>query len=193
MKLLKSKLSKYILLLLLPVFLHSVEYDKKYLKELEKLTTEQKEVLYLAYSAGAEKGYGLTLAAIAWKESRFGKYMLNVTDGKYGSYGPYHVLLDYVLIRHKVTTNWGKSRLAEKLLYDMEFSSSEALDVLTYYHDRFKNKDNPWRWAVAAYNNGNKALTTDKGKKYAEDIALRVVTLKKYFTKHKILLKVVKN
>ena len=193
MKLLKSKISKYILLLLLPVFLHSVEYDKKYLEELEKLTTEQKEVLYLAYSAGAEKGYGLTLAAIAWKESRFGKYMLNVTDGKYGSYGPYHVLLEYTLIRHNVTSNWGKSRLAEKLLYDMEFSSKEALDVLTYYHNRFKKKDNSWRWAVAAYNNGNKALTTDKGKKYAEDIALRVVTLKKYFTKHKILLKVVKN
>ena len=193
MKLLKSKISKYILLLLLPVFLHSVEYDKKYLEELEKLTTEQKEVLYLAYSAGAEKGYGLTLAAIAWKESQFGKYMLNITDGKYGSYGPYHVLLDYAIVRHNVTTKWEKSRLAEKLLYDMEFSSNEALDVLIYYHDRFKKKDNPWRWAVAAYNNGNKALTTDKGKKYAEDIALRVVTLKKYFTKHKILLKVVKN
>lgn len=193
MKLLKSKISKYILLLLLPVFLHSVEYDKKYLKELEKLTTEQKEVLYLAYSTGAEKGYGLTLAAIAWKESQFGKFMLNITDGKYGSYGPYHVLLDYVLIRHKVTTNWGKSRLAEKLVYDMEFSSKEALDVLTYYHKRFKNKDNAWKWAVAAYNNGHKSLTRSKGKKYAEDIALRVVTLMKYFTKHKILLKVVKN
>lgn len=193
MKLLKSKISKYILLLLLPVFLHSVEYDKKYLEELEKLTTEQKEVLYLAYSAGAEKGYGLTLAAIAWKESQFGKYMLNVTDGKNGSYGPYHVLLDYAIIRHKVTTNWGKSRLAEKLVYDMEFSSSEALDVLTYYHERFKKKNNPWKWAVAAYNNGHKSLTTSKGKKYAEDIALRVVTLMKYFTKHKILLKVVKN
>ena len=139
MKLLKSKISKYILLLLLPVFLHSVEYDKKYLKELEKLTTEQKEVLYLAYSAGAEKGYGLTLAAIAWKESQFGKFMLNITDGKYGSYGPYHVLLDHVLIRHKVTSNWGKSRLAEKLLYDMEFSSSEALDVLTVSWPSFKS------------------------------------------------------
>lgn len=193
MKLLKINLSKILILLLIPVFLHSVEYDKKYLKELEKLTTEQKEVLYLAYSAGAEKGYGLTLAAIAWKESQFGKYMLNITDGKYGSYGPYHVLLEYTLIRHKVTTNWGKSRLAEKLVYDMEFSSSEALDVLTYYHGRFKKKDKPWKWAVAAYNNGNKALTTSKGKKYAEDIALRVVTLMKYFTKHKILLKVTKN
>jgi hypothetical protein len=193
MKLLKSKLSKYILLLLLPVFLHSVEYDMKYLKELEKLTTEQKEVLYLAYSAGAEKGYGLTLAAIAWKESQFGKFMLNITDGRHGSYGPFHVLLDYAIIRHNVTSSWGKSRLAEKLVYDMEFSSKEALDVLTYYHDRFKKKDNPWKWAVAAYNNGNKALTTEKGMKYVLDIALRVLTLKDYFTNHRLLIKVVNN
>lgn len=189
---LKSKLSRFLLLFLLPVFLHSVEYDKKYLKELEELTTEQKEVLYIAYSTGAEEGYGLTLAAIAWKESQFGKYMLNVTDGKYGSYGPYHVLLDYSLKRHKITTKWGKSRLAEKLLYDIEFSSKEALDVITYYHNRFKKKDNPWRWAVAAYNIGTKALNTDTGKEYSRDIALRVITLKEYFIKHKILLKIAK-
>lgn len=183
---------RFFIILLLPIIIHSSEYSNIYLEELERLDQKQKEILYLAYSNGAEKGLGLTLAAIAWKESQFGKFMLNVTDGKYGSYGPYHVVLDYALVRNNVKTSWEKSRLAEKLLYNMEFSSKEALSVLSYWAKRFKNKDNPWRWTVAAYNNGNKSLTTTKGLNYVNDIAIRVKTIEKYFIKHKILIKVVK-
>lgn len=64
-------------------------------KELDNLTEGQLQVLYTAYQVGSTKGIGPILAAIAWKESGFGKAVSNPGDGKKGSYGAFQAQLYY--------------------------------------------------------------------------------------------------
>ena len=64
-----------------------------YREELRNLTPRQYAVLMHSLEAGRSEDLGLTLAAIAWKESSFGKEKSNPGDGKHGSYGSHQILL----------------------------------------------------------------------------------------------------
>jgi hypothetical protein len=158
----------------------NVKIDKYY-KDLYNLNDEQIYNMIFSYAMGNKDGndLGLTLAAIAWKESLFGKYSINLADGKHGSFGMYQIVLDYAAIRNNIKTIWAKSRLAESLLRDKAFAAEEAIAVLKYFMNR---NGCSWRCGVASYNAGFSGLKSKEGREYAHDILLRVKALDRKFT-----------
>lgn len=157
-----------------------------YGKELEEMTPQQYEMLLSILHYGEQYELGITLAAISWKESGIGKFNMNLADGKYGSFGPFHILLDYSAIRHGKTTDWGRSRLAEKLIYDIEFSIQEAVNVLK----AFKTKTCDTTCAIARYNGGYSGRKNAQAKAYAKDVEKRKVAIIKYMERHYVTMKV---
>lgn len=187
-----TKFIFFLLLVLSPVVVVADENKiQSYMKELDQLDDNQRDVMIKAYLAGEPDNLGYSMVVIAWKESRFGKYMMNLSDGKHGSFGVYHILLDYSLIRNNVTTAWGRSRLAERLINDFEFASTEALYVLKYYLARHKNKDvNKYYFMFTSYNGGTNALNNKQAQAYGQDSLLRLAAVQRYFNKHNILAKI---
>lgn len=155
-----------------------------YVKQLENLTKEQKKIMLYSYRVGEPEDLGYSLAAIAWKESMFGKYMLNLADGRLGSFGVYHILLEYAIARARIKDDWNTSRLAERLMYDLDFSAKEAIGELKFWKNYFRKNKYQWKSMFAAYNAGTAALKSKKGKQYADDAVLRVKALERYFEKH---------
>ena len=153
--------------------------------ELEKLTEEQYQVMLGIMHYGDEYELGMTLAAIAWKESGFGKFNMNLGDGEYGSFGPFHIRLDYAAKRHNKTSDWSRSRLAERLLYDLEFATKEAANVLK----SFKNKKCNYSCSLARYNGGYTAHKNSKALDYAKDVKKRVKAIEKYVSRNYVIVK----
>lgn len=166
-------------------FLFANNFDSKitkYKKELSNITMNQKMTMLNSHTAGLKNGYSYTLMAISWRESMFNKWPINLGDGNYGSYGPFHNLLESVAKREGININsWTASRLAEKLTISFKFASEQAIKEITYW-DRFHDGD--WRSIWASYNAGHSGLDSKYGKKYSDDIAARVIVLKEYMKKH---------
>lgn len=169
------------------VLANEAEIVENYYQRLEQLSDKQIKIMIYSYQVGAEYNLGYSLAAIAWKESEFGTYLLNLGDGQYGSYGVYHVLLDYVAVRNKLKSNWERSRYAEKLVSNIELCAQEAISELLFWNKVYKGQKNALSKALASYNAGGKGINSPAGKIYAEDAMLRIKALQKYFKKHNIL------
>lgn len=152
--------------------------------QLNHLNKHQLYVLNKAYSKGVDYDLGLTLAAIAWEESNFGMYNINLGDGdrfRYkGSYSPYHILLHSICKRLKIKSNWKASRLAEKLVYDLDYSTNMATVELLYWQKYWEDKPKPWSHLVASYNAGYKSYKSKGGVRYLKRIKVKVRALKIY-------------
>lgn len=181
------KMKRFVVTFLFLVSTLLANSDKvdKYYKELYYLSNEQRFNMLFSYAMGYKDGndLGLTLAAIAWKESAFDKYPINLADGKYGSFSMYHVVLDYAAIRNNKTTMWSKSRLAETLIRDKKFAAEEAIGILKFFGNR---KGCDWKCSVASYNVGSIGLKSKKGVAYANDVSYRVKALDRYFNNQNI-------
>ena len=190
---------KKVVVIMLVVILSSTAYSKQdksfedklvdlYVQELEELDEEQLELMLRVYSLGGEHGLGYTLVTIAWKESDFGKYNINLSDGKYGSYGVFQIRLDYALKRNNIKTKWKRDRFAEKLLNDLEFSTNEAVKVLNFWinhHKKNTKKGQRLLNVFASYNAGYKH-GGKKGAQYGKDSIRRFKAVQKYFKKYAI-------
>lgn len=161
----------------------NTELFTKYYKELQELDVAQINVMSISYFTGKQEDLGYTLAAIAWKESSFGRYTINFEDGKYGSFGPHQIHLYLHVKALGLTSTWEVSREAEKLINNIEYSSSVALKHLLYWKNRSNNKENTYRNMLASYNGGNAGLKNKAAKEYAEDVALRVKVLEHFAKK----------
>lgn len=160
-------------------------------RQLDSLDKQQLEILIKSYIYGEEEGFGHELVVIAWKESNFGKYPMNLEDGRYGSFGPYHVLLEHSMKRHKMHGTWNKSRLAERHLSDVEFSAKDALTVWKAFYIRNKNTSNQSYRTFAMYNAGVAGIKNAAGKKYADDANQRLLVLKDWIIKNDIINRVI--
>lgn len=159
----------------------------RYYKQLERLDTKQLKIMIFSYQMGKEHDLGYSLAAIAWKESNFGKFLINLQDGEMGSYGVYHILLQYAVARNKIKSDWDISRYAEQLVFDNELCANEAISELLFWLKYHKRHNNKWRRMFASYNAGTYGIDTAKGKLYADDAVHRVRALEKFFKDKKIL------
>lgn len=185
-------MKRLIFIVLLSIYLCADGYStrvKSYAKVLSHLTTEQYINMVLAYSIGKEHNMGLLLTAIVWKESSFGKFMVNSRDGQHGSFGLGQILLDTSMARHNVRTKSGKARLKLKLLTDHDFNLNEAVTEIKFWKNYHKNKMKRSKWrlyTVASYNTGKKSYNSSRGKKYANDVAVRIEALKLFFSNSNI-------
>lgn len=157
------------------------EMITKYYRNLKRLNDDQLKIMLFSYKVGLEYDLGYALTAIAWKESNFGKYLINISDGKEGSYGVYHILLDTAASRNKLRTVWDRSRYAERLIFEIELCADEAITELLFWKKYFKRTSTPWKAMFAGYNAGAKGLNSIAGKAYADDAILRVKALQRYF------------
>lgn len=179
-----TKILLTLVMLTATMFAKDVRYSQ-YMAELENLNSEQRSVLYKAYTAGMDSDLQYTLTAIAWKESDFGVYITNLGDGSKGSFGPFHALLDTVKVRYHATNTWQASRLAERLIKDFDFAASNAITELQCWKQQWKGKGSlQYRYMIASYNAGYKSYGSTKGRQYALDVILRMQVLQDYFKKH---------
>lgn len=153
-------------------------------KDIEHFNKSQIQTIHYAYHYGKKYNFGLTMAAIAWKESCAGLYRINFDDP---SAGIYHAHLPGVIKRHYKAKNTAFRRnvVAEKLIRDTEFASKIALEELLYWQKI--HKDN-WKNIIKSYNKGF-SWQKSKGRNqlaeaYYEDISKRVKILEDYFTKN---------
>lgn len=163
------------------VYASEAEVVNSLYRQLTRLNEQQLKIMLYSYKAGLPHDLGYALAAIAWKESKFGMYMMNISDGEMGSYGVYHILMDTAAARNKLKTSWDRSRFAERLIFELDLSADEAIAELTYWKRFFKRAASPWKAMFAGYNAGHKGLKSIAGKAYADDAVLRVKALQKYF------------
>ena len=160
----------------------------RYYQELKNLSDSQLDTLLKVWRYGVDDDLSYTLAAIAWKESNFGKYTLNLSDGKYGSFGVFHINLEYHIKRVKASSNWSRDREAEKLLNSLEYSTSHALGVLKYYisyHTKKSGGKSSLVKAIASYNAGFNHKSS-KGQAYSKDVVLRIKVLTQFFKQREL-------
>jgi len=145
------------------------------LKELNNLTPIQKAIMLKTFNKARQFNYEYTMTAIAWQESKFGKYKINLNDP---SFGVFHNLISTVQLRHDSRGSWARSRLAERLMIDYDFSFTEALSELKYWENYWSNKRVPKKWShtIGSYNGG---FTPNMS--YTEKIKSKIRALKTYF------------
>ena len=165
-----------IVLLLLNTYAGSI---KSYMKQIENTNQEQREVArFISYNA-SKYNLKYTLLAIAFKESQWGKYKLNLADP---SAGLFHKLLPYYCIELGLKPNkWNESRLAERLINSNATSFMVAVCDFkrnyTYFRTRGHNKALSWKYAIQAYNAG--LNNYHAGSKYYKEIIKIIRALKK--------------
>lgn len=136
----------------------------------EGLTERQIETVHKSYVAGKEKDMAYSLAAIVWKESSAGRYMINLQDP---SAGPFHITIDNALVYLKwKDTNFNRNRAAQMLIQDFQLSAEFAMINLQFWKDQYKNN---WFRIWASYNAG---YNWKNGEDYAHDIARKVQKIK---------------
>ncbi len=150
---------------------------------LSNLSYRQKQTLQYVYSRAKEFHLELTMTAIAWQESQFGKYTLSLSDP---SCGIFHVMPATLAKDTNINpTKWNQSRLCERLIFDRDFSFSAALVVLKYWQNYWESKNVPrvWSHMVASYNGGfDINIGTNK---YLKHIIHKVRLLKAYLRRNK--------
>ena len=173
---------------LLSVLLVGTLHAKNLTYELNHLSTSQYKILLKTYAKASAFDMQLTMTAIAWQESDFGKWKINLGDP---SFGVFHNLISSVMSRHHLDGRWNESRMAEKLLNDYDFSFSETLSELEFWKNYWKNKrvSRVWSHMVMSYNAG---FDYSNGKEYIKHIKQRIYVLKKYIKLHQKLFDTIK-
>lgn len=112
-------------------------------------TEHQKEILNVSWEVGKEDNLSYTLMAIAVQESFIGNLIVKVNgkDGKFGSYGPHMISLEFAMQVMGYTNPWKANQdLIILLLSDPYFSARLALEKLK------TNKHLGYRVMVSRYN-----------------------------------------
>jgi len=169
-----------LLLIIVTVLSLNASTNKSLMYELNHLSQHQKSTMFWVFEKGKSFDLEYTLTAIAWQESRFGKYVINLNDP---SCGVFHIMPRSLIMRTSLdNTSWNRSRLCERLIIDNEFSLSAAILELKYWQNlyiskKYKDKVSIWRHMVASYNGGYRANTNGK---YIKEIINKIRVLKIY-------------
>lgn len=149
-----------------------------------RFSKAQRENLIYAYTFGAPKGMGYTMAAIAWQESCAGAYMLNFADP---SAGLYHAHIPVVLKYYSSYKDNAFTRnvIGQILIDNRQFASQVALDSLMYWHRYHKGN---YKNIIKSYNKGFKWERDKASNKLAEsyylDIMRKIRLLESYIPKY---------
>jgi len=133
-----------ILIILLSFFYFSLA------NPLNNLSKSQYKIFYKTWTKAKQFNLQYTLTAIAWQESDFGKYKLNLSDP---SCGVFHIGV-VTLTKNR----WKQARLCERLIKDYDFSFSIALGRFKYFYNYWRSKGYSrqisWKRAICSYNAG---------------------------------------
>lgn len=114
-----------------------------------KLSKEQRSIAREVYNLSKPYGLELTLVAIAWQESRLGLVPINLQDP---SCGVHHINVKTYLNLHKLKdTSYNRNWYCNRLISDLQLSTSTALEVLIWYRNYHKGD---YAKMVKSYNAG---------------------------------------
>ena len=134
---------------------------------------EQLRVLNDIWEKAKPFDLSYTMTAIAWEESQFGKYMINLQDP---SCGVFHIMPSTLS-----GSKWDQSRLCERLIKDFDFSFSTALERYKYFYNYYRSKgyskNISWKRAICSYNAG---WNWKQGLKYYKKIVKKIKYLRRY-------------
>lgn len=135
---------------------------KKNCSFIEGLSDYQKDVMYKIHHISRPYNLQLTAIAIAWKESKLGKYKVRMGNTKYDrSFGVMHTVTYW---KTKGMTPFEKGVLIQSLIQDDVKSITLGLEDILYWQ-RMARFD--WKKGIAMYNAGS---SYSNGLDYAEDI-----------------------
>lgn len=138
------------------------------------MTPEQIYILQYSYWMGEPSNLGETLAAIAWRESSAGVYLINYRDP---SAGPYHVSARTALKFENIKDTYlNRNKILTKLVLSKEYAAKMALKVLNADGKRFNwNRFNMYASYNAGPNWKNKGYKVRKqATDYAQDVTNKV-------------------
>lgn len=125
----------------------------------DKLDNKQRELAKLIYQRGDEHSLGATLVALAWQESRLGRYPINLSDPS-GSCGIFHQVVKHYLTQHKLLdTKLNRNIACGNLIYDNDLAITQAIEVLLFwkrYHEAKRNFPY-YPNMIKSYNGGTKS------------------------------------
>lgn len=135
---------------------------------LDTMSERELDRLAKIYEKAADTDYGLTLVAIAWKESRASSWPVNLDDP---SCGPFHSKVTNVIRREGMEdTPFIRNVVCGKLINNMDFAIKHALYEIAYWE---KQHAGNWRKILAGYNGGHAG-----NPKYAQEIAEIYTTIR---------------
>lgn len=151
---------------MLLVLLSGLVQANKYDGACQEFSREQREVLHMAFITGYPYDRGYTLAAIVWKESMVGDYVIRVNggDGNKGSFGVGHMQLTTAMYLIGEDSIWrAKAKLTPKMINNDAFS----LDLSMKYLLRWSHLN--WFNQIKRYNGQGPMADA-----YAVDVVERV-------------------
>ncbi len=149
-----------------------------------RFSKAQRENIIYAYTFGAPKGLGYTLAAIAWQESCGGAYMLNFSDP---SAGLYHAHIPIVIKNYfnSKDSSFNRNVVGQILINDITFSSKVALDMILYWYKYHKGN---YKNTIKSYNKGFKwqkdPISDRLAESYYTSIIAKISALEAYIPRY---------
>jgi len=142
-----------------------------YADEYTIMSNNQKDIIQYAYIYGMKYDLSWTLAAIAFIESKGGKYQISV-DGH--DYGVMQINIKSALAREGLKdTPFMRSKLATRLITDMDYCLEHAVAEIQFWQNRYGADRYSRVWG--SYNGGHKG-----NKSYAKKIIKTIAMLKKH-------------
>lgn len=149
------------------------------LKELDNLNKDQLKTLYKTFYYGKQHDLHWTLTAIAWKESNFGKYLINPRSK---DYGVFQINLKTYKRRYAseiATNNLSDDTIKSYLVRYYDLNAIAAIDELLFWQSVHGKQ---WTKIWASYNDGT--VISSKGRAYSRDIAKRIKLLQHFIGEH---------
>jgi hypothetical protein len=146
---------------------------------LNQLDNNQKSVAKLVYKKGLKYDLGKTAIAIAWKESKLGRYLIRYGRDEYDrSYGIGHTVAYWRFKADEreerlMVSSFDRGMWIQKMVTNIDFSSNVMLEDIMHWQSL---SEGSWFNGVAMYNSGS--FVTESGKSYAEDVAMVVAELR---------------
>lgn len=158
------------------VTMHNLKAEslqKKFDREWNSLTLEQKYTAQRIFDYANKDGLGWSAIAIAWQESQFGKWEINLNKNGSMDCGTFQNNVQSVARHQNLKLNrYTKKEICTDLIKDFGYSYLNFAAEIKYWSKVHKGK---WINVWSSYNGGWRGNT-----KYALEIANRILVLKKY-------------
>jgi hypothetical protein len=129
------------------------------------MTPKQIANIQRCYEAGYPYGFGKTMAAICYHESRAGLYKINAASGDYGLT---QINIKTALTRLDRKNNWHNvQRTITELVENDELAITLAVQELSYWRHK---RGRTWKAAVNSYNQGTHFDNWDYYKKIVKEM-----------------------
>jgi hypothetical protein len=149
------------------------ELISKYEKEWSQLSESQKASALMIYKHGARDDLGWTAAAIAWQESQFGRWQINVNSIESWDCGMFQNNTKTVATRQDVPhSQFNRKEICTRLVTNFNFAYLNFAKEIEYW--RGTHKDD-WYKVWSSYNGGWKG-----NHEYARMILSRIKVLKRH-------------